>query len=126
MAGGPSCEVKRFTSGRVLAGSFGLFRAIHARPETQRQSLCRKHLWALVGLVVVGRPCSSNLPPSATISSIAFAICCVDRRARRKVPGRVPVLTLGAGADGLWCGALLGAEGCPPRRRISSGVSSRR
>jgi hypothetical protein len=33
---------------------------------------------------------------------------------------------LGAGAAGMWCGALLGADGCPPSRRISSGVSSRR
>ena len=69
---------------------------------------------------------SSNLPPSVTSSPIAFATCRDDRRARRKVPGRVPVLTLGAGGDGVWCGVLLGAEGCPPRRRISSGVSSRR
>jgi hypothetical protein len=40
---------------------------------------------------------SSNLPPSVTSSPIAFATCRDDRRARRKVPGRVPVLTLGAG-----------------------------
>src|SRR5262245_20872507 len=71
MAGGPSHEVKRFTSGRVFAGSSGFFRAIHARPETPRNSLCRKHLRALVGLLVVGAPCSSNLPPPL-VSSVAY------------------------------------------------------
>jgi hypothetical protein len=65
IAGGLTREVKRFTSGRVFAGSFGSFRAIHARAKTSWESLCCKHLRAFVGLFIVGLWRSSNLPPSA-------------------------------------------------------------
>ena len=57
---------------------------------------------------------SSNLPPSASISPITFATCPDDRRARRKVPGRVPVLTLGADGDGVWWGCYSVPRGVRP------------
>jgi hypothetical protein len=99
---GPRRGVKRFTSGRVFAGSFGFFRGIHARFEAQRRSLCREHLRALVGLVVVGRLCSSNLP--------LRLVCCPRRYApHTPYPGQGMLLAQPA----YWESARLRAR--PPR-----------
>src|SRR5262249_46257941 len=84
MAGGLAREVKRFTSGRVFAGSFGFFRAIHARPERQRKPVCRPRLRALVGLFVVARRRSSNLPPPLPVHQAYWLLpASIDQRGAR-------------------------------------------
>jgi hypothetical protein len=90
MAGGLAREVKRFTSGRVFKGLFGFFRAIPRRPETQRKSLCRKRLRALVGFLVVGGRRSSNLPPPFPVHQSHSLLALTIGARGERFPGGFP------------------------------------